>query len=134
MSRPKASFETLLDQLPKNGNKLAREASSSEGMAGALFVGQQGSHANGVEGDHMAGLVQSFPHGRLTVGSVKINVADFLALLITYETFTPFCAGRISDIERYNVSAESWVNSARCAHYPFDPVHRVCIWTCYEKI
>ena len=56
----------------------------------------------------------------LTMGNVKINVAEFLALLITCETFTPFCIGKITDIETDNISAKSWLNNARCPVYPYD--------------
>ena len=60
------------------------------------------------------------PMPSLTVGSVKINVAEFLALLITCETFTSFCKGKYTTIVTDNVSAKAWVNKARCPHHPFD--------------
>ena len=56
----------------------------------------------------------------LTVGKVKINVAEFLALLITCETFTLFCAGKITEVKTDNVTTRSLVNKARCPHHPFD--------------
>ena len=56
----------------------------------------------------------------LAMGNVRINVAEFLALLITCETFTSFCTGKITDVETDNISAKSWLNNARCPVYPFD--------------
>ena len=47
----------------------------------------------------------------LCPGYVKINVAEFLALLITRETFTPFCEGKITSLWVYNVSARAWFDS-----------------------
>ena len=47
------------------------------------------------------------PMEALTVGKVKINVAEFLALLITCETFTAFCAGYITEVKTDNVTARS---------------------------
>ena len=56
----------------------------------------------------------------LCPGDVKINVAEFIALLITCETFTPFCANKITSIGVDNVSARAWFDRARCPRYPFD--------------
>ena len=56
----------------------------------------------------------------LRPGNVKINVAEFIALLITCETFTPFCANKITSIGVDNVSAKAWFDRARCPRYPFD--------------
>ena len=52
--------------------------------------------------------------------NVKINVAEFIALLITCETFTPFCANKITSLRVDNVSARAWFDRARCPRYPFD--------------
>ena len=56
----------------------------------------------------------------LTPGSPLINVAEFIAALITCETFAEFCSGKITTIEIDNVAAKSWLDSARCPKYPFD--------------
>ena len=56
----------------------------------------------------------------LVPGSVRINVAEFLAALITCETFSSFCAKKCTTLEIDNRSAISWLNSARCPKYPFD--------------
>ena len=56
----------------------------------------------------------------LTPGSVKINIAEFLALLITCETFSPFCKGQITRLEIDNYAAKAWFDAARCPRYPYD--------------
>ena len=38
---------------------------------------------------------------------MKIGVAEFLAALITFETFTGFCSGKFTTIKLDNVSAKS---------------------------
>ena len=58
--------------------------------------------------------------GDLKRGNVKINVAEFIAALITCETFTSFCSGKFTTIEIDNISAKSWLDSARCPKFPFD--------------
>ena len=54
------------------------------------------------------------------VGKVKICVAEFLAALITFETFTEFCSGKFTTVEMDNISAKSWWDSSRCPIAPFD--------------
>ena len=49
-----------------------------------------------------------------------INVAEFLAALITIETFAPDCANKLTYLELDNSSAHSWLRSDRCPTYPFD--------------
>ena len=66
----------------------------------------------------------------LVPGSVRINVAEFLAALITCETFTPFAGNKYTTIKIDNTSAKSWLDSARCPKYPFTDVHRLCTCTC----
>ena len=93
-------------------------------MAGVLFFSRPESNARGYEGLFWQmtwpNWYKLFPMVALTMGSVNINAAEFLAMLITCETFTPFCAGKITDIDTDNVSAKSWLNNARCPVYPFD--------------
>ena len=40
-------------------------------------------------------------------GSVKITVAEFLAILITCETFAGFCRNMITTLETDNTSAKA---------------------------
>ena len=51
---------------------------------------------------------------------MKIGVAEFLAALITFETFTVFCSGKFTTIYMDNVSAKCWWDSSRCPISPFD--------------
>ena len=56
----------------------------------------------------------------LVPGSVRINVAEFLAALITCETFTPFARNKYTTITIDNTSAKSWLALARFPKHPFD--------------
>ena len=47
------------------------------------------------------------PMEDLIPGAVAINVAEFIAALITCETFAEFCSGKITTIEIDNVAAKS---------------------------
>ena len=47
------------------------------------------------------------PMEDLKPGAIAINVAEFIAALITCETFAEFCSGKITTIEIDNVSAKS---------------------------
>ena len=51
---------------------------------------------------------------------MQINVAEYIALLITCETFAEFCRGKVTDCELDNTFAQSWFLAARCPKSPFD--------------
>ena len=51
---------------------------------------------------------------------VRINVAEFLAALITCETFSSFAENKFTTIKIDNITAKSWLDSARCPKFPFD--------------
>ena len=53
-------------------------------------------------------------------GQVKICVAEFLAALITVETFTTHCVGKFTWLELDNTTAHAWFETARCPRFPFD--------------
>jgi len=53
-------------------------------------------------------------------GEVKISVAEFLAALITIETFVEECAGMLTYLELDNITAHAWFQSAHYPRYPFD--------------
>ena len=53
-------------------------------------------------------------------GNVEINVAEFIAALITCETFAHHCKGRITTFEIDNITAKAWLDSARCTRAPYD--------------
>ena len=58
--------------------------------------------------------------GDLRQGHVKICVAEFLAALITLETFADRCSGKFTTIEIDNTGAKQWWDSSRCPKSPFD--------------
>ena len=58
--------------------------------------------------------------GRLQSGSVEINVAEFLAALITCETFAYLCGGTCTLLSLDNTAAKCWFDAARCPIHPFD--------------
>ena len=53
-------------------------------------------------------------------GMVKICRADFLAALITCETFVQYCENKITTLALDNNAAKEWFDSARCPIYPLD--------------
>ena len=56
----------------------------------------------------------------LKPGNVKINRAEFVAALITCETFANDCAGRYTTLDLDNYTAKAWIDSAGCPGFPFD--------------
>ena len=95
LCEPRAPFDALLGQLPVNANELSSDAATSWGMAGVLIFDDSSPHSDKIDGlfwqISWVEWYKIFPMPSLTVGSVKINVAEFLALLITCETFTSYC-------------------------------------------
>ena len=60
------------------------------------------------------------PQSILRMGTVHINVAEFLAALITCETFSDFVKERMTTLALDNVTAKAWIDSARCTRHPYD--------------
>ena len=56
----------------------------------------------------------------LSPGEVHIGVAEFMAALISTETFVEECAGTLTYLELDNTSAHAWFQADRCPRYPFD--------------
>ena len=56
----------------------------------------------------------------LKPGSVQINKAEFLAALITCDTFADHCSDKLTELALDNYVAKSWFDSARCPIFPFD--------------
>ena len=52
--------------------------------------------------------------------NLHINAAEFLAALITIETFAKYCKGKITILGIDNTSAKAWLDSARCPKHPYD--------------
>ena len=53
-------------------------------------------------------------------GNIQINVAEFLAALITCETFAPYCRATCTFLSVDNKAAKYWFDNARCSIFPFD--------------
>ena len=56
----------------------------------------------------------------LPLSRSHINVAEYVALLLTCETFAEWCQGKFTYCELDNVSAQSWFEAAPCPIYPID--------------
>ena len=113
-----------MGRLPVNDSTLASDASSTYGMAGVLTFAHGSKHSSG-----LAGLFWQISWGEwstmvptpgLRPGAAEINVAEFLAALITLETFTEFCKGSITTLEIDNTTAKTWIDTARCTKAPLD--------------
>ena len=105
-----------------NNAWLASDASTSWGMAGALFHGERNSSRQPFDGLFWqitwSKWKEIISMSELVPGSVRINVAEFLAALITCETFSSFCLRKITPMEIDNRAVISWLDSARCPKYP----------------
>ena len=117
-------FKYILGDLPENNFKLASDASTSYGMAGILTFDQDIKHKSGLEEQFWQiswvewTKLATMPE--LTPGCVKINIAEFIAALITCETYAEHCAGKITSLEIDNITAKAWFDAARCPKAPYD--------------
>ena len=124
LSSPQSSFKSILGLLPKNRDRLFCDASSTFGMGGVLLFDARLASRQVIKGLFwqitweewntivtIPGLVQD---------KFRINEAEFLAALITCESFTKRCAGKFTTLALDNFSAKSWLDSARCPSFPFD--------------
>ena len=123
-SSPQSSFNFLLGRLPANTNELFSDACTSFGMGGVVLLGPANTRRQNIDGlfqqisqkewqktAHMRGLQPA---------SVKINTAEFLAALITCETFASYCKGTYTSLSLDNYAAKCWFEAARCPIFPFD--------------
>ena len=62
----------------------------------------------------------------LAPGSVKINITEFIAALVTCETYADYCVGKITVLEVDNITAKAWLNTARCTRAPYDRCAQGC--------
>ena len=123
-SKPKTTFNALLGRLPRNIDTLACDACTSWGMAGVIkFAGGNPRYP------HCEGLFWQMtwtewstvhPTAALMPGNILINEAEFLAALITCETFSEFCAHKLTVLEIDSTVAKAWLDSSRCPIHPFD--------------
>ena len=124
LKAPAAKFNYVLSRLPESHHLLSSDASSSYGMAGIIQVSPEARQQTGYDGFFWQITWNQWnavaPIAALNPRDVKINAAEFLAALITCETFSRFCVGCITKVSLDNVTARAWLDSARCPRYPFD--------------
>ena len=124
LKAPAAKFNYVLSRLPENHHLLSSDASSSYGMAGIIQCSPEARQQMGYDGFFWQISWSQWnavaPIAALNPREVKINAAEFLAALITCETFSRFCGGCITKLSLDNVTAKAWLDSARCPRYPFD--------------
>ena len=124
VASPQSSFDFLLGRLPINNNRLFSDACTSYGMGGVVLLDITNNPSAVVEGFFWQLSWEEWDKvvkmSDLSPGSVKINQAEFLAALITCETFARFCSGRYTFLTLDNFSAKAWIDMARCPIFPFD--------------
>ena len=82
-------------------------------MAGVLRFRNRGSGPSSCETQGLFWQVswvewyKLFPLSALSVDNVHINVAEYMAILISCETFTPWCAEKLTEIYTDNVTAKA---------------------------
>ena len=88
---------------------MASDASTSVGLAGVLFFGEANDDFPGIDGlfwqlswDEWN---RSFGEDPLSGLSTRINSAEFLAALITCETFANFCANSLTTLQVDNFTS-----------------------------
>ena len=119
-----ANFNYFLNRLPLNHSRMASDASTSFGMAGIIRFDRRKDTPPFVDGlfwqiawDRWDRIfsTRAIPSPR-----ENINTAEYLALLITCETFANQAAGRITYMDVDNRPALAWFEAARCPIFPFD--------------
>ena len=119
-----AGFDYLLNRMPVNKHRMASDAATSFGMAGVIRfnVGAViNTHINGlfwqIKWKEWYGIVST---RGISPANMNIHVAEYLALLITCETFADQCEGCLTYLDIDNTSAHNWFEAARCPKSPFD--------------
>ena len=113
-----------MGKLPINDVILSSDASTTYGMAGVLTFEYENREYPGLAGLFWQvswaewAIMAHMPS--LRPGVTEINVAEFIAALITCETFTDFCKGRLTTLKLDNTTAKTWIDTARCTGAPFD--------------
>ena len=119
-----AGFDYLLNRMPVNRHRMASDAATSFGMAGVLRF-----NVGTVNDTHLDGLFWQIRWEEwhrivctrgISPGDINIHAAEYLALLITCETFADQCKNRLTYLDIDNTSALNWFEAARCPKYPFD--------------
>ena len=105
------NFEYVLARLPSNNVRLTSDASSSYGMAGVMLFEQVNNNYIGIDGQFWQTSWEAWarimPAVELAPGRVRINIAEYIAALITCETFADFCAGKMTMIQLDNITAKA---------------------------
>ena len=124
LSSPQSSFKSILGLLPKNRDRLFCDASSTHGMGGVLQFDARLASRQEIKGLFWQitweewNTIVTIPG--LGQDKFKKNEPEFLAALITCESFAKRCAGKFTTLALDNFSAKSWLDSARCPSFPFD--------------
>ena len=107
---PKVSMNFLLARLPENKNTLFSDACTSFGMAGVVVFDHIERSRRGLDGLFWQISWEEWhrtsPMKRLRPGSINIHVAEFLAALITCETFVTHCKGTLTWLAVDNYAAK----------------------------
>ena len=111
MNAPQVQFEYILARLPTNDIELFSDASSSYGMAGVMLYDQENKDDICTDGlfwqISWVAWTTVMATAELAPGGVQINIAEYIAALITCETFADFCAGKITVIRVDNITARA---------------------------
>ena len=120
-SNPSISFAYIVGHLEVNPSTIFSDASSSFGMGGCITFKKPVAGFHGkfwqiswIDFSRIVSL------RRLRPRHVGINVAEFIAALITQETFLADCENFLSIHFVDNTSALAWLNKDRCSVSPFD--------------
>ena len=118
------TFDYLLSRLPANKHTLSSDACTSFGMAGVIHFDHPHNSYPEYDGLFWQSSWQRWARvvtwPGLVPGRITICVAEFLAALITIETFASECSGKITCLDLDNTTARAWFDSARCPRFPFD--------------
>ena len=119
-SSTEASFNYLLNRLPINDGYMSCDASTSWGMGGAFHFVTPSKDFPAFRGLFWQISWDEWKRYFKFPGPIKINAAEFLAILITCETFFANCARKLTYIDVDNTAARAWFDSARCPLFPYD--------------
>ena len=103
---------------------MASDVATSFGMAGVLRFAESTDDHPIIDGlfwqIQWAQWYKISPAGGTLLQPISINIAEYLALLITCETFADQSEGCLTYLDIDNTSAQSWFEAARCPKFPYD--------------
>ena len=110
LNAPKVSMNFLLALLPKNKSTLFSDACTSFGMAGVVVFDHIERRRRGLDGllwqIPWKEWLRTSPMKGLRPDFINIHIAEFLAALITYETFVAHCKGTLTWLAVDNYAAK----------------------------